>query len=87
MEKDPALVEVVWVDAVASSNGWVGVKKAIKKSQLETCRTVGHLIHKGRKRVVVALTYSREGKKREVNQTIAIPRSWVLTISRLRARK
>ena len=68
-------VEVEWEDS-SSHPGW----KTRGEYSTSICHTVGYLIHKGRKELHVAQSWSDCGS---VGDVIAIPRSCVRKMDRL----
>lgn len=75
-------VEVSWVDS-AVSGGWRSLEEFRGAAQLAQCVTVGLLIKKTKKLVVVAQSAAKDG---DVADAIAIPISCVRSIRYLKRR-
>ncbi len=73
------LVEVIWHDA-AGETGWESLHSA-QQADIIVCTTLGYLIKKDRRRVVIASSI-REDITR-VEHTTTIPRTWVVKITPL----
>ena len=73
------IVEVNWTDA-CSTNGYYD-KDHPEKNDPVICKTVGHLISKNKKAVVLASEYFDDGDKRHIH---TIPRKMVNSIRELR---
>ena len=74
------LVEVVWHDA-AGETGWESLYDA-QQADIVECTTLGYLIKKDRRRVVIASSLRGDGAR--VEHTTTIPRTWVVEITHLK---
>jgi hypothetical protein len=74
--KKPKLVKVKWIDS-AFNAGWY---PHATHSTLARCETVGYLTYASRKSINVSMNLSPESR----GETMAIPRSCVKSIKRLR---
>ena len=70
------LVEVTWHDA-AGETGWETLYDA-QQADIIVCVTLGYLIKKDRRRVVIASSIRDDGAR--VEHTTTIPRTWVVKI-------
>jgi len=73
MPKSPArppIIEVHWVD-IASFPGWSTLEEAITSTTME-CISIGYVIHKDKKSVVMAQTIADNG---DVGEILCIPTS------------
>ena len=75
------LVEVAWHDAT-SNHGWYTLDEIRKDKTLITeCRTVGYLVRRDRRHVVVAQTRIQTGK---LSELWGIPTPWVARVTVIR---
>ena len=70
------LVEVRWRDS-ATVCGWHDLGEIVKPV---TCRTVGYLIHRDKRQVIIA----RDVNKRQWGEAMSIPTAVVRSIRRVR---
>mgnify|MGYP003394540415 CR=1 FL=1 len=80
---DRNLVRVKWIDSV-SIDAWTAPEDIERKS-LTNCETVGFLIHKDKKRIIVSSTIGLNSKDEieEVSCTMVIPCSCIIEIKDL----
>lgn len=71
------VVEVTWYDAI-SMRGWRD-KATYAKQKAAPCRTVGYIIKKTKREMVLAQTQGGD----EINGSMTIPRDWVQKIRKL----
>lgn len=81
MKRKPPLVEVTWYDACSYRED-MDLRKARKKCRLMVRRTVGYLVRRTKRVVVVAQTFDPEDKM--VASTWAIPAPWVIRRRKVR---
>lgn len=76
------LVLVTWNDAVELGAGWHDLKD-IEKHNVTACKSVGWLVHKDEKRIIIMSTV--EGKENEISGggVHAIPTDWCTSIQNL----
>ena len=72
------LVEVTWRDA-CTKNGWKDIDD-YREHRPVMCRTAGYLLVRNREVTVIAFTQSEGGTNADLNQSIAIPTSWILKL-------
>ena len=77
------LVLITWYDAKDGQTGWHSLED-IEKEKLAMCHSVGWLMFKDDKRTVVMADYSEFEEDKEGGRHIAIPTSWVRTITYLK---
>ncbi len=76
------LVEIEWDDASTSKFGWENIS-VYRTQEVVTCRSVGYLIRKDAKQVVIVQTQA--GNQNDVMREIAIPRGMVKKIKWIRS--
>lgn len=69
-------VEVRWIDS-ASNNGWREMDTDIKPVK---CRSVGHLVKKNKRRVVLVMSVATS---KQYGESLVIPRACVTSIRKL----
>lgn len=74
------LVEVVWHDA-AGNTGWESLYDA-QQADIIVCITLGYLIKKDRRKIVIASSIRKDSER--VEHTTTIPRTWVVKITPLK---
>ena len=77
------IVEVTWADAASTGAGWMLARelKEWMDADFTVCKTVGYLVRKDNKKVVVAASGTSNDKW---SDTTEIPRSQVRRIRRLK---
>lgn len=73
--RKPPRVEVVWLDA-ATTPGPLSRDEAIKKATLVERHTLGYVVDRDEKRIVVAQTFDPESG--EFDDVTTIPAPWVI---------
>jgi hypothetical protein len=76
------LVAVSWRDAVSITRGWESAEVYLRSSKVAPCRTVGYLLSRRGRAVVVALTVDLQ--QSHVLNGQSIPRGMVSSIRVLR---
>lgn len=74
-------VQIEWVDAVADNSGWSDVKEKRKECNPLPCTTVGFLIKKTKKKVVVCISHDYDNGNGDYFFTI--PMSCIKSIKEL----
>jgi hypothetical protein len=75
------LVEIEWTDS-CSSNGWGTPERHMSKYTISRCRSVGYLIERNAKHVIVSQSLSDDtGNAAEV---LAVPASCIKRLRRLK---
>ena len=78
----PQLVEIEWDDASTSKLGWEDIA-VYRAEEVVACRSVGYLIRKDKRQVVIVQT--QVGNQTGVMREIAIPRGMVKRMTTLRS--
>lgn len=73
-------VLVTWHDAVTKT-GWEEPADAVVDHHTQECESIGYIIHRTKKDIVLAQTISQDG---QINGRITIPLIWLRAIQTLK---
>ena len=71
-------VRINWEDAKVYDPGWVDKNKLDEKHDIAACITVGIVVKRDRKQVILAMSAGKNDE--EVGTTMAIPLGWITEV-------